>query len=403
MNIKLNKKYLLSFILTFAVGITVSAFGQEEELKKQEQQAASIEKMQQRIAEIEKEMKEGEFKRTQALGEEAFGLIGQIDETYLQMKESYQQQVIQLNSRMRQVWEKIENSEGATRESLDNKLQLLQSDWDRVYQRLTRTHDQHLDQLKDGIRKLRNEFSTAAGRAEEELETSHFESMARWEQTHEVFLNVNQTYAQIVGDTLVHLKKRLREEPGNRELADRLEKVKDRYFTVQRRLQTRYRSHLGHLDDELAIRMIQLEATEEGKSKLQIEQLLEQLRDRKNETFKNLQVSYRETISASESVLSEMNSRLNTTTGRAKENLEDQLAELQSEIAESKSSLQKSYSGQISFIEKQIEHLTNRLSGADEETKQLISTRMNDLRSNVETLTKNSDALKAKADEKVRR
>ena len=80
-------------------------------------------------------------------------------------------------------------------------LELLQNDWDKVYQRLTKTHDEHLVQLTESLSKLRGRFSEIASRAKSDLEASQFESLARWEKTHEIFLTVNETYAKIVGDT----------------------------------------------------------------------------------------------------------------------------------------------------------------------------------------------------------
>lgn len=360
--------------------------GQEAEIRWQEQRTASIEKMRKRIAEIEKEVKSAGVERAQELGEEAFGLFGEIDQTYLQMIDSYQQQVVLLNERMRQMWENVERKEGESRESIDRKLALIQSDWDRVYQQLTQTHDRHLEQLKNSIAKLRGEFSESALLAERELETGHFESLVRWEQAHEIFLKISQTFAKTIGDQLAYVQDRVRDNPDIPELNERLERVRTRFRLSQKRLQQRYLSHVDHLAEELAIRQLQYGASNDSKDKQRIRYQLEHLCSRTHSTYQDLQDSYRETIAALTSISNETKSKLKSATNREREVLEERVADLQSEVRQLNDALISSDRARISFIRREVAELANWTSEVTEEEKNRLEAKTKSLNALAESL-----------------
>ena len=248
MNSKLYRSFVIpALAAVLAFGVCRTAFAQQAEVQQQEQRKSSIKKMQTRIAEIEKEMKSAATQRSQELGNEAFELFGQIDQTYLQLRNVYQQQMIQLNERVRQTWLELENAQGLARETTDKKLETLEKDWERSYQRLTESHDRHLAQLKDGLSKLRGEFSAAASQAQAELESSHFESIADWEKAHELVLDVNRAYVEIVGNQLSGLESLHKNVPDSKDIQNRLQRTSSRYLKAQKRLQSRIESHLAHL------------------------------------------------------------------------------------------------------------------------------------------------------------
>ena len=397
MNDQLFKKLLVSIFMILVWGGWALAAGQEEEVRSQDQRIASIEKMKNRIAAIESEIREAEIDRANALGDEAFELFGQIDETYMEMKNGYKQQVILLNDRMRRMWEKLENDETESRESLDKKLANLQSEWDRVFAHLTATHDWHLDQLKDSLAKLRGEFSAAAGQAKSELETSQFESLARWEQTHEILLKISQTYAKMVGDQLAYVQQRVKEKPEIEELRERLGQVRDRYILLQTRLQQRYWAHVDHLVDELDIRKLQLAATSGWDQERRARRMVEDLWHRLDTTFKDLRGSYEGTVAAIESAYAKMQEEAQNNSGRAKEALEEKLSSYQAELARMQESLQKSYTRQIDILNDEIDERNKWLSSSSVAEKARFQAKITSLQGLKEDLQRQASAMNSSA------
>ncbi len=102
-------------LLLATVGTLLNFFApasaQETDLKREQQRAASIASMENRIAQIEREIKAAESERAQELGEDVSGLLGQIDDTYMQLKNSYQRQVVGLNQLMQRLWKQAESAE----------------------------------------------------------------------------------------------------------------------------------------------------------------------------------------------------------------------------------------------------------------------------------------------------
>ncbi len=391
MNRIVEKISLLSVAIVALLMVCTLATGQEEEVKQQEQRTASIERMQKRIAEIEEQVKSASLERAQELGEEAFGLFGEIDQTFLQMKDNYQQQVSLLNDRMRQMWENVENSDGETRESIDKKLEMLQTDWDRVFNHLTQTHDSHLQQLKESLVKLRGEFSKSASRAQAELETSHFDAMVRWEQAHEIFLKISQTFTKAVGDQLASAKARIRDNPDVKEFAERLDRVRTRYWSNQNRLQQRYLSHLDHLREELALRQLQHSVTTARDEKQKIRSQLEHLNNRTQTTYDDLQTSFGETVATLETAVNDLTAKLKTAAGTEREKLEEQVAALASQLSVTKKSLVASYQSRLEFTQSQVDELGKWISDADEEAGKRYEAKLESLRALANRLSKQTN------------
>jgi len=295
---EMNRHTIVFFMVTALIAAR-SANAQIDSLAHDD----SIKRMQDRIEKIEEQMKDVDLVQAQTLGEEAFGLYSQIDQTFLQLKTAYQQQVVQLNQRMQKKWEQIEQANEHDRSEIANQLTQLERDWDRTFERLTNVHDDHLQQLKDSLNKVRGEFSEVAGRAQAELEASNFEARARWEQGHELFLAVNKTYVQILGDQLKWLELKRSENPNDDELKSKLTSVRNRYAALQDRLQQRLTTHIEHLQEESKTRTAQLSVTTSWNAKREMFKAIDDLYQRANEMLELTQSSYQESLAAFESQL----------------------------------------------------------------------------------------------------
>lgn len=365
----IQKFFVISLALLITLSVPASASCQEDVTKAQSHRDASIHRMQKRVAEIESEMKDAETSHAQALGEEAFNLFGQIDQTFLQMKNAYQQQVIVLNERMQRKWEEVESTELGDREAINDALLELEKDWDKTFERLTKAHKSHLDQLNDRLAKLNGEFSTAAGKAQAELEASNFEAKSRWEEGHELFLAINRTYVKIVEGQLGWQQDEAARNPADTSMAQRLVKTRVRYANTQKRFRRRLAGHLEHLDEELSIRLKQLSATNVWDTRREIMSMVDGLYARKHVTFEHLQSSYRETASAIAAEMREVKSD------------SERYAQLTENIKTTKSDLSGSYLARIDFIAAQISDLESRIKiGASVEEKAKWTAKMTNLR-----------------------
>lgn len=331
--------------------------------------AESIDKMKQRIEQIEKEMQDVDTGLAQELGEEAFSLFGQIDQTFFQLKSTYQQQVIELNRRMQRKWEKIESAKSEDRDEIARQLVQLEKDWDRTYDRLTEIHDEHFQQLKDSLAKVRGEFSEVAGKAQSELEASNFEARSRWEKGHEIFLRVNKTYVGIVGDQLQWLERYTKENPGDIKSASELAETRHRYAALQKRLQKRIAGHIGHLEDELETRLAQLEVTRVWEPRRIIYKSIDELYERTQSTFESLQSCMRDSLSV---FVSEQDDA--TTSKKRKD-------ELGISIRQTATTLKSSYLARMKFIDAECDELDRRIAGsAKAEEKATWNAKVTELR-----------------------
>lgn len=339
--------------------VVAPANAQEAELKKEQQRAASIASMVERMSRIEREIKAAETERAQELGDEAFRLFGQIDDTYLQLKASYQQQVLELNQLMQQLWEQTEDSDDLGREALDEKLNGLEANWDSLYERLTQTHDQHLRRMQSRIAKLRGELSLAGNQAEEELESSRFETMARWEKAHELFLAANQTYARAIGRRITALRDEASKQPDDSSSETRLRSTRNRYWIVQSRLQSRYQGHLGHLDREIEVRERLLPVVSGLEPQREALNQLKQLYRRKHETYENMQTSYRETEAALKVAITDLQ---DASFSSQQTPVNKQLANLRSQLVNSRLALHASYYDRLDCIDRQLKQWDEALA-----------------------------------------
>lgn len=364
-----QKLLITSLVLGAVFAIPAIVLSQADQSKAQAHRDASIKRMQQRAAEIESEMKEAEQAHAQALGEEAFNLFGQIDQTFLQMKKAYQQQVIELNLRMQRKWEQVESAGIEDRASIDATLELLEKDWDRTFDRLTKAHESHLKQLGDSLAKLQGELSKATGRAKAELEASNFEAVARWERGYDFVLALNQTYVMIVNDQLRSQQKKLLENPADQDLAKRITKIRTRHANVQKRFRQRLVSHIEHLDQELETRQAQLKATDVWDTRREIMAMADKLYTRTDTLFEMLQASYRDVYQAYASEMILLPS------------YDEQVEELAASIKETMSTLSDSYHQRVKFIDQQIADLDARIKkGASVDEQATWKAKMTDLR-----------------------
>lgn len=365
----IQKLLVASLMVTTALAIPTTLFSQEDELKAQAHRDASIKRMQQRVSEIESEVKEAELSHAQALGEEAFNLYGQIDQTFLRMKTAYQQQVIELNLRMQRKWEQVESAGVEDRDSIDQALQQLERDWDRTFDRLTKAHESHLKQLGESLAKLQGEFSDAAGRAKAELEASNFEAVARWEKSHDLVLAINRTYIQIVNDQLRWQQKEVARNPDDQKVIQRIAKTRIRHSSIQERFQRRLSSHVHHLEKELETRLAQLKATRIWDTRREIMTMVDSLYERTHATFEMLEASY---LDVNQAYMSEMKSLTST---------DERVDELAASIKETQSVLSKSYLARVEFIGLQIIDFEARIEkGSSSEEQAAWKARMTDLR-----------------------
>lgn len=356
---------ILTFMLfTIAVAITSG----NHAIAQDDSSVESIDKMRQRIIQIEDRMKEVDGELAQQLGEEAFGLFGQLDQTYLQLKTSYQQQVIQLNQRMQRKWEQIESARKGDREVIRKQLKKLEKEWDQTFNQLTKIHDDHLSQLKDELAKVRGKFSEVAGKAQEQLEASNFEALSRWERGHEIFLAANKTYVVIVGNQLQWLEGQMQENPDE-ETEAKLKEVRNRYATLQSRIQKRLVRHVGHLKEELETRQAQLKVTQLWESRRVIYGLIDDLYQRTQSTYEHVQTCMRDSVEAFHA------EEANTPTGSSRKK------ELGANIVATEASLKNSYLERATFSEAECTELEQRIAGsANAEEKATWTAQVTDLK-----------------------
>ena len=367
MNIKTT--IALTLFLNVILALPPIALSQQDDVKAQAHRDASIKRMQARVTEIESEMKVAEFAHAQALGEEAFNLYGQIDQTFLQMKNAYQQQVIQLNQRMQRKWERVESDGETDRDAINDALTQLEKDWERTFERLTVAHKSHLDQLKDSLAKLQGEFSEAVGRAKAELQASNFEAIARWEEGHELFLALNKTYVQIVASQLDWQQQELARNSSDKDMADRLAKTRIRFANIQGRFQRRLTSHINHLDEELTTRLAQLSVTQVWAARREIMEMVDELYTRKHTTFETLQTSYQDSVNAFSDEAKSLAAS------------DDRAAKLKTNIKATNSKLGDSFLTRVEFIADQIGDYESRISvGASMEETATWTAKITDLR-----------------------
>ena len=396
MNFKRLSTALLTATTFFLVlGNTAFVWAQQQEMELREKREAAIETFQARLAEIEKELTTAETKRSQALGEEAFQLIGKIDQTYVQLKDMYQRQVIQLNKQVQQTWRQLEIVEGETPGSLEKKLDSLESDWEQAYQRLTQNHERHLKQMGESIAKLRSELSAIGSDAQAELATSHFEAVARWEEAHEIFLSMNEAYVDMVDEQLSRLRKKKLADASNSQLEQNLERVRGRYLAAHTRLRDRLKSHLTHLDDEYDVRKSPLTMATEESKKL-IREKLHQLSQRKHKTYEKLQTSYSRTIESLEEAGSWTNADLHNKQGLEKTASEDQLAEWKAESIAASESLKTCCNAQKSYIKNQLEEIARCLAEVSSAEKRKLENHAKELEQTTLNLDKQLAVIQAK-------
>lgn len=359
-------KYLNTAIVCLTL-FAVSAspvVGQDEFVEK----SKSIARMQKRVAEIESEMEKGGREKASLLGDEVFGLMGQIDSAYTQIKSSYEQQVIQLNQQMQRKWSEIEAGETFDRKKVNQQLAELEEKWDRTFERLTEVHDSHLDELKQSLAKVRGEFSSIAGKAQAELESSSFEAVARWEKGHELFLALNKTYAKIIATQLDWLDKKVAKTPDDSDLLAKRNEVRDRYYTIQEKLQKRLTSHIKHIEHELQTRVAQLNSTKVWKARRSIFDSIDDLYERADTTWENLEDSMLSTMKICQTESEETASDSRST-------------EAQTRIVSLKGDLKSSYFRRSAYVEEVCLELEERIAGsANVEEKAEWMARVTDLR-----------------------
>lgn len=359
-------KFLSSTVICltlFSVSAS-SAVGQSDFMEK----SKSIARMQSRVAEIEKEMKEGEREKVSLLGDEVVGLMGDIDDTYLQIKTSYEKQVIQLNQQMQRKWSEIESAETFDRKKVNQQLAKLEEEWDLTFERLTEVHDSHLEELKTSLAKVRGEFSGIAGKAQAELESSSFEAVARWEKGHELFLALNKTYVKIMATQLDWLDTKVKKTPDDTDLLAKRNEVRDRYYKIQEKLQKRLTSHIKHLEHELQVRVAQLDMLKVWDARRTIFAFVDDLYERADKTWENLEDSMLSMISTCEIEVEEDLS-------------ENRSANAQVKIVTLKGALKSNYLQRSAYVEEVCMELEERIAGsANAYEKAEWTARVTDLR-----------------------
>lgn len=273
---------------------------------------------------------------------------------------------------------------------MDKQLAELETDWDSLYDRLTQTHDQHLRRMRSRIVRLKGEFSLTKSRAEEELESSRLETMSRWERAHELFLAVNQTYARAVGRRITALRDEAEKQPDESLGKNRLRLTRNRYWSTQSRLQSRYQGHLGHLDREIEIRERLLPVISGGERQREALSQLTQLYRRKQATYENMQTSYRETETALEVAIVDLQAA-SADSQQAPDNHE--LANLRSQLVNSQLALHASYYERLDCIDRQLKQWTERFATMSITDERMLQRETSKLRQMKATLDQRTQAL----------